>query len=524
MTDRWTEAQLRNQLYWVLALEWAGGTWYVSTAPLEIATAGEPINVIPGLVDVPDVEEALDLWATDQPTLSVALSFVLPVDVPALISKGHDLAGAKATLCQHAYGDSWPQRRVVVQGQVVDPEYDAAGEPITCSVEEQISDDQTTLPFAAVTITEATLPSGTVIASLLDNNIGAVIPLVYGTPGAGEVPGSPAYLLGASPSGLEVVYAIACHTIAATTVTLQAEDYTTSSALPVQHWTLDDGRVVAYVSVPLSASFFSSRDTRVIWNDGAALADETGEGIVGAGDLMAYILRRTTLRVDWGRLEGQRAQLNAYELGGYVDEPVAVGEYLRSVLLDVLPAGLVVGPEGVYPLVWRWAATTADAICDLDTDVDVDIDRVSRVGYSGADEIANTISLRYRLDARQDDYSASQVIAPAPELAFDTLSSPEVQVSYARFGDRRISRESAVVHDDVTAVRVVQWLAARYALPARSVTYAVGPRLAWLQRGDVVTLTDSEIAASSQVCIVESVRWLEDGGLGVTLRYVERRG
>jgi hypothetical protein len=120
--------------------------------------------------------------------------------------------------------------------------------------------------------------------------------------------------------------------------------------------------------------------------------------------------------------------------------------------------------------------------------------------------------------------AASQLIAPAPELTFDSLSSPEVQVSYARFGDRRLSRETAVVHDAVTAVRVVQWLAARYALPARSVTYAVGPRLAWLQRGDVVTLTDSEIAASDQVCIVESIRWLDDGGLGVTLRYVERRG
>lgn len=523
MTDRWTEAQLRAQLYWVLALEWAGGTWYVSTAPLEIATAGDPINVIPGLVDVPDVEEALDLWATDQPTLSVALSFVLPVDVPALISKGHDLAGAKATLCQHAYKDSWPQRRVVVQGQIVDPEYDAAGEPITCSVEEQISDDQTTLPFAAVTITEATFPTGTgLITTLVDDHIGAVVPLVYGTPGGGVVPGSPAYLLGEGTIAETLIYVIACHTVAAATVTLQAEDLTTSPAVPVNHWTLDDGRVVAYATV--TTGFTASRDVRVLWDNGAALADETGEGIVGAGDLMAYILRRTTLRVDWGRLEGQRAALNAYELGGYVDEPVAVGEYLRSVLLDVLPAGLVVGPEGVYPLVWRWAATTADAICDLDTDVDVDIDRVSRVGYSGADEIANTISLRYRLDARQDDYSASQVIAPAPELAFDTLSSPEVQVSYARFGDRRVARESAVVHDDVTAVRVVQWLAARYALPARSVTYAVGPRLAWLQRGDVVTLTDSEIAASSQVCIVESVRWLEDGGLGVTLRYVERRG
>lgn len=522
MTDRWTEAQLRNELYWVLAVTFAGGTRYLSTAPLEIMDGAGTIQTTASLVDVPDVEEALDLWATEQPSLSVALSFVWPGDVAALIEEGHALDGAVAELSQHAYGDDWSQRRVVVRGQLVDPEYDAEGEPVTCSLEEQISDDQTTLPFDVVTITEGTFPTGTGLISTLDDEaIGKVVPLVYGTPGGGVVPGSPAYFLGAGSGGVSLVYVIAAHTVAATTVILQAEDYTTSTAQTVQHWTLADGRIVAYVEV--TSGFSVSRDVRVIWNDGPALADETGTGIVGAGDLMAYVLRRSTLRVDWGRLAGQADALNAYTLGGYVDEPVALGEWLRSVVLDVIPVGIVIGPGGVYPLVWRWAAQATDAILDLDADADSSVERASRVAYTGSDEIANTIRLRYRLDARRDDYAADVSASARPELPW-TPSSSELVRSHARYGTRILERESAVIHDEVTATRIVQWLSARYALPSRSVSYLLSPRHSFLQRGDVVTLTDAQIAASRQVCIVESIRWLEESGLEVRLRYVERRG
>ena len=522
MTDRWTEAQLRNELYWVLAVTFAGGTRYLSTAPLEIMDGVGTLQTTASLVDVPDVEEALDLWATDQPSLSVALSFVWPENVAALIEEGHALDGAEAELAQHAYGDDWSQRRIVVRGQLVDPEYDAEGEPVTCSLQEQISDDQTTLPFDLVTITAGTFPLGTgLILTLDDEAIGKVVPMVYGTPGGGVMPGSPAYFLGAGPAGLSLIFLIAAHTVAAATVTLQDESYTTSTPQTVEHWTLDDGRIVAYVEV--TGGFSVSRDVRVIWNDGPALADETRTGIVGAGDLMAYVLRRSTLRVDWGRLGAQSDALNAYTLGGYIDEPVPLGEWLRSVVLDVIPAGIVIGPEGVYPLVWRWDAKATDAILDLDADDDPSVERASRVSYTGSDEIANTIRLRYRLDARRDDYAADEVATARPELPWTPTSSDLVR-SYARYGTRVLERESAVVHDEVTAVKVVQWMTARYALPSRSVSYLLSPRHAFLQRGDVVTLTDSEIAASSQVCIVESIRWLEESGLEVRLRYVERRG
>lgn len=524
MTDRWTEAQLRNELFWVLAVTFAGGTRYLSTAPLEIMDGVGTLQTTASLVDVPDVEEALDLWATDQPLLSVALSFVWPENVAALIEEGHALDGAEAELCQHAYGDDWSQRRIVVRGQLVDPEYDAEGEPVTCSLQEQISDDQTTLPFDLVTINEITFPtSGTLNATIYDDSEGVVVPFVFGTPGGSTAGGSPAYVLGETPSGTGFIVLIACHTVAASTVVLQAFDLTTTSALTVQHHTLSDGRVVAYVQVTVASGFPVTQAIRTIWSGGPALADETASGIVGAGDLMAYVLRRSTLRVDWGRLGAQSDALNAYTLGGYIDEPVPLGEWLRSVVLDVIPAGIVIGPEGVYPLVWRWDAKATDAILDLDADADPSVERASRVSYTGSDEIANTIRLRYRLDARRDDYAADEVATARPELPWTPTSSDLVR-SYARYGTRVLERESAVVHDEVTAVKVVQWMTARYALPSRSVSYLLSPRHAFLQRGDVVTLTDSEIAASSQVCIVESIRWLEESGLEVRLRYVERRG
>ena len=58
MTDRWTEAQLREELCWVLSLEWAGGTWRLSTDALEITDGTSTIVTTPDLVDYPEIGRA----------------------------------------------------------------------------------------------------------------------------------------------------------------------------------------------------------------------------------------------------------------------------------------------------------------------------------------------------------------------------------------------------------------------------------------------------------------------------------
>ena len=91
----------------------------------------------------------------------------------------------------------------------------------------------------------------------------------------------------------------------------------------------------------------------------------------------------------------------------------------------------------------------------------------------------------------------------------------------SRYGIRRKVVESTVVHDASTATKVLLAQAARYGQPSRLVRYTVPMRWGWLRRGDLVTLTDIEVAASYQVCLVESVTWTADDALTLALRYVE---
>ena len=385
MTDRWTEAQLRGQLYWVLSLEYAGGTWYLSTDALEISSS---ITTSAQLVDVPDVSEALEIWSVDAPTMSVPLSFLLPVDVPLLISQGHALDGAVGELAQWAEGTSWDDRRIIVKGRLVDPSYGAEWEPITCSLEEQVQDDASTMPPAPVFWRNeygSTLANFASTGDTLES--GAMLPFVYGLPGNGQGPGSKCYAIGIDSSTSEVYYCIASHSVAATSVDI-TDGISTATCNVFYLNVAGLSEPIAYVKVLASTSVTPQLENGVVW-PGYSLQDETGAVVRGAGDLLAYLLRRSTLRVDWGRMEAMRQRLNMYQVGGYVDEPCALGEYLRDVVADVVPFAFASGSGGLYPYAWPIYPTAAEAIAHLDSGVDPSIERASSITYEGADEVAN---------------------------------------------------------------------------------------------------------------------------------------
>ena len=72
MTDRWTPSQLAGPMRWVLSLEYAGGTWYLSTEAITLDDgAGGTVVCSDGLLDLADIAETLDLWSTDSPRRSV---------------------------------------------------------------------------------------------------------------------------------------------------------------------------------------------------------------------------------------------------------------------------------------------------------------------------------------------------------------------------------------------------------------------------------------------------------------------
>ena len=527
MTDRFTSAQLREDIFWVLALEWAGGIFYVSTDSLYITDGTDTIRTTSDLVDYPDVEEALEIWSVETPRLTVPLSFILPVDVPGLVAEGHALDGAVGELSQWVNGTDWSERRVIVKGKIVDPEYGAEWEPITCSLEEMVTDQQTTLPLEPITISSWLVEAISGNPAALVGDAGVIVPMVWGTPRDGAGPGSPAPLIGTV--GNLVYLAVACHYVESFTVDI-VDETGTGETFVVYYTDVREyfGRtrgmpVVAWVVVnTTTTSLVLTGKLYVKWNAGAAMLDESRQAIRGVGDFIAYVLRRSALRVDFGRVDAARVGLNQYATSGYIDEPVELGKYLTDVIAQVFPFAMTAGPGGVYPYLWPVYPKASEAIASLDTSTDPTIERDGRISYEGAADIATDIELRYQWNPQTEGYdvvrrvSGEAAVADPYRVAIQQLIAP-----LSRYGIRRKVVETTVVHDAQTATKVLLAQAARYGQPSRLVRYSVPMRWGWLRRGDLVTLTDDEVSASSQMCLIESVSWTDDAALTLALRYVE---
>lgn len=539
MTDRWTPAQLSGTIRWVLAVEYAGGTWYLCDEALTIDDgAGGSVVLSDGLLDVGDTVESIDLWATESPRRSCQIAFDLGIDVAALIEEGHDLAGCVAELAQLADGDAWSNRRPFVRGRLVEPQYGAQGEGVQASIEQDVLTDESTIDALVATrqeIADALVAAGYTLAGI---NAGddVTVPIVLGAPAGGESGSTRAVgvctVLGAS---LYTAYTLAAHAVQATTVTLINPQDGTSVAVPVVSVTLASGAVVSVALDDLAAATWTQTlSPAVSWGTGAGLVVEGLGAVSTAGDFIAWLLSLTEAQVDHARLNLAREQLRAFAFATYIDESVSIAEYIREAVLDIVPVSMMVGPRGVYPLVWRWDATELDAVAYLDLTADLDIARESVVTYEDADRVANTVQLLYGWRPRAESYAFEMWAVGDPasrprglrfggatSLSLSYWSDPVLARSTVRYGVRRDALESAIIHDDLTASRVLAWRSRRWALPSRVVEYSAPQTWAWVEPGDYITVTDPDLAWVKRLCLVQSRAWAADGSVRYTLRVQE---
>lgn len=539
MTDRWTPAQLSGTIRWVLAVEYAGGTWYLSDEALTIDDgAGGSVVLSDGLLDVGDTVESIDLWATESPRRSCQVAFDLGIDVAALIEEGHDLAGCVAELAQLADGDAWSNRRPFVRGRLVEPQYGAQGEGVQASIEQDVLTDESTIDALVATrqeIADALVAAGYTLAGI---NAGddVTVPIVLGAPAGGESGSTRAVgvctVLGAS---LYTAYTLAAHAVQATTVTLINPEDGTSVTVPVVSVTLASGAVVSVALDDLAAATWTQTlSPAVSWGTGAGLVVEGVGAVSTAGDFIAWLLSLTEAQVDHARLTLAREQLRAFAFATYIDESVSVAEYIREAVLDIVPVSMMVGPRGVYPLVWRWDATELDAVAYWDLTADLDIARESVVTYEDADRIANTVQFLYGWRPRAESYAFEMWAVGDPasrprglrfggatSLSLNYWSDPVLARSTVRYGVRRDALESAIVHDDLTASRVLAWRSRRWALPSRVVEYSAPQTWAWVEPGDYIMVTDPDLAWTKRLCLVQSRAWAADGSVRYTLRVQE---
>jgi hypothetical protein len=244
--------------------------------------------------------------------------------------------------------------------------------------------------------------------------------------------------------------------------------------------------------------------------DGGGLLDADGEIVDTAGEILTWLLRRSTVPVDLSRCLSAVDALSWCRVSGSIEEQCTPLDWIRAHLLPILPVALVSGPRGLYPLITRWEATTRDAVTSLDADRDL-LELVG--GVTGAGLPASELSIDFARDVAAGTYHGREGLtgawSPLPGwwAAFGTASNVYTRASFQRHGRRTAPvLQSDIIVDRVVAQRVLSWKSAALWTRHRQVAYT-GPRevLGWLQPGDVVTLSHGDLHLTDRVALVQAV-------------------
>ena len=82
----------------------------------------------------------------------------------------------------------------------------------------------------------------------------------------------------------------------------------------------------------------------------------------GAGEVLVQLIQWSGRPVDLGRWAAAEPLLERYRLDFVIDAEVDVWEFIRTHILPILPLSIVSGPNGIAPVVWRYAPSTATPV------------------------------------------------------------------------------------------------------------------------------------------------------------------
>ena len=492
--SRWfSETELEGaDLVWLLDLIFAGRTYKLAS---EAVTVGG-VPYLSGVTDVTYSDE-LEIYQAASWEIPTAELSVVIEDVAELISQGHSLHGATATLALYVVGSNSDDRRVVIEGRAIASSYGARGEPVSISIEPAWLDAALTYPPRLHTVT----PTGWTPPS--DHSQGEVYPVIIGRPLS-----TPAPLVKDSITFLnDGLCIVAGHRISATSLTVIGADDPTPITAPVIYRTDNNGIECACIEIPVS--WGNSQKVFVKWSGtSGGLPNPYGPGdLRAAGDVIKWALNLSGLKVDEGRLAPALSRLQEFKVDGAITESISVMEWLRDELLALLPVSIVTGGDGVYLVVWD---TQDNPIRAELTEGRDGISRASSVAYQSA-EVSNEITLKYGLSAYHGNTRSQYTMTGDLERDTDDIGTTDyLQDSVRIHGIRSLEIDAGdLITDTATAEKIVGVLASSSSRKLRLVSYGAPSSLAWLNVGDVVALTDSDLYLTDIRATIVAIEWTE---------------
>tara|TARA_R100001443_G_scaffold24962_1_gene37631 strand:- start:1902 stop:3500 length:1599 start_codon:yes stop_codon:yes gene_type:complete len=504
---------VESEPIWLLVLEYAGREFRFATEGIVIESSGGVFKPFEGTLSSIDIEEAFEFLSENADFPSVSIEVVFPVDVAELIEKGHDLAAASGELSLILDGNQYETRRVFLRGEVSQPTYGAEGEPVRFSLERLPLNDAALFPPSGL------VASSSALSAAPESSIGKTYPWVFGEVGATvdeagvtvKAYATPGFQVGTFVAPGPVTrrkILIAGHRVSAQTVNIYNSDADQNMAgETVYHDTDAHGQEYAYTAFAQSPGTSDKDKYSIDWSgSGGSYPNLHHDGpLERGGDLLRFMFSQSSLEVDQGRTVAAAALLQSYRFGGFINKPVAPLKWLQEHLIPLLPVSIAVGGDGIYPIVWRFDATPEHAVESITAGPH--FERQGPITYEG-DDVKNEIRLRYGFSAWRDDFTRSITISGNPDSDDpDQISNVFTRASFTRYGTQATEIESVIVYDPATAAAIVKWQSRAFAFRRRVISYTADYRFGWLERGDVVTITDSEMHLQDRCALVQSITW-----------------
>lgn len=541
-----------SDICFLLTVKWEGMDYRFSTVPIDIQdTVTNQVHRYTGGLSDPDITQTSKMTGVDLEADSISVELVFPgINWVQEWLTGHSLVHSECEMSMVPFQEGVTSfteldKIVLFQGNVLDPIIGTPNRPeghIVFSIENSLNVVKVKLLEDQQEINVTQFPGLDQRAGVLGRTIsypmGKYVPWVFGTPGNwiqrepasgtrigniqyfNQAQVSPAYTVNATGSGGTyhvTTYVIALGNVASTRVRIW--DETGGNFVnTVEVVTNSDGLLVSQVKYELGHviednSFIPGLDSDqtfwVSWGeyDGGSPDPISGESLSNSTNLVLYVLERIGLKYNREKWMGLSTLLNRYQFSGYVNDPGVIAlDWLEQQVLNHLPIQVFNGSQGLEPRVnlYHYSDQVNPTYYLEDSGMFQVISGIQPMDV----EVVNKVVLKFCYAGQFQQYLTTVIIDPTLERE-DALNfrDPISDISFQRYGLKEEIIECPFIWDLDTAIRVARDNIRTRGLGVYAIEVQASPSFGYVEVGDVIALTSSNLALSHHKCQVIQKSW-----------------
>ena len=236
--------------------------------------------------------------------------------------------------------------------------------------------------------------------------------------------------------------------------------------------------------------------------------------LTGGGDLCLWALTVSGVDVDYDAWYNARHFLNEYKFAGVITDDTITGlNFIQQEILPYLPIEVVLSNNGLSPRLNLMVEGVTVTPTEHITAGSVFFRSGPVLPLTEPQDICNSVTLYFCWQGLKQAYFAGVYVGTDQPGELKNLSNESIQeysiISQTKYGLKHKVLELNYVYDYATASRIAQEYIRFNSMPRLGITYKAVGYYGWLQVGDIIELTDSDISIDRQKAQIVSKRWQE---------------